>query len=514
MFGKKDDWQSKYKELVRESEQSNQQLANTNAQLRSLVGQLDLATHGQSPDLDTLLDQLKSALDADRLDVVQALLRKTDRLVRKLEEPRAHFAANLITQLREWSGQMVLQDAQELFSAQLGDIRLRLDAGETGLYQLPDLAASLLEIQKKLNESAASALDDNDLSHAGSVIAARLAARMLELLQQLNVPPKYAEQAQRLIRHLEASPGADELEACFRELSELMQESGERLESDIQSYLLDLNDQLAYLRSFVDSTDTLALKQRKRNNLLDQSVRHDVGRIHHTVQNTHDINELKQSVNEQLSGILQALNQHKMSEDEHIRALKKEKNVLASRLNEMEHKAETFRQRAEDALLESRTDPLTRLPNRLAYTQRLGEEIDRFRRYNTDFSLFIGDLDHFKKINDQYGHLAGDKVLRLIARVLLNNLRAVDFVARIGGEEFVILLPSTTGEEARQAAEKVRMAVEQSPFNFQGEPVQITLSLGGARVQQDDTAESLFSRADKAVYAAKNAGRNCVHFTE
>lgn len=512
MFGKKDDWQGKYKSLVRESEQCEKQLASANAQLRSLSAQLDLATHGQSPTLDVLLDKLKTALEAGRTDVVQDLLRKTEKQVRKLEEPRARFATALIKQLRDWSGQLVLQDTQDHYGEVLDAARMRLDDHATDLHQLPEVASTLLGVQKKLNTLTVTRDDDNDLSHTGSVIGSRLATRMLELLQQLNVPPKYAERAHTLIQRLEASPDADGLETCLKDLSELMRVSGGNLETDIQNYLMDLNDQLAYLRSFVDSTETLELKQRKRNNLLDQTVRQDVGKIHHTVENTHDINELKRSVSAQLSGILQAMSQHKMSEDEHVKALQQEKSALVSRLSEMEQRAEMFRIRAEDAHLESRTDPLTGLPNRLAYDQKFAEEIERFQRYGTAFSLCVGDLDHFKRINDQYGHLAGDKVLRLTSKVLFNNLRGVDFVARFGGEEFVILMPSTTGENARLAADKICKAVEQSPFNFQGDPVQVTLSLGGAEIREGDTAETLFNRADAAVYEAKRAGRNCVRF--
>lgn len=512
MFGKKDDWQSKYKALVRETEQYETQATTAVAQLRSLAMQLDLATHGQSPELDAFLNKLKAELDAGRLEPVQGLLRKTEKQVRKLEGPRAKLVESLLKQLKEWSGLLLLQDSESSHSDALNNIRQKLESEEADLHQLPNIVSSLLGVQKKLSPAAVTKDNAEDLSQLSDVISARLATRMLELLQQLNVPPQHAERAHGLIKRLEKAPDAETLEYCLKDMSDLVRSSGGNLEADIQTYLLSLNDQLAYLRSFVDSTDTLEMKQRKRNNLLDQTVRQDVSNIHNTVQNTHDINELKQSVSTQLADIIRAMNQHKVSEDEHIKALQEEKNALLSQLTEMEQRADSFRQRAEDAHMESRTDPLTGLPNRLAYDQKFAEEIERFQRYGTAFSLCVGDLDHFKAINDQYGHLAGDKVLRLTAKVLLNNLRGVDFVARFGGEEFVILLPSTTGDNTQQAAEKVRQAVEQSPFNFQGQPVSITISLGAAEIREGDTAETLFNRADEAVYAAKGAGRNCVRF--
>ena len=120
----------------------------------------------------------------------------------------------------------------------------------------------------------------------------------------------------------------------------------------------------------------------------------------------------------------------------------------------------------------------------------------------------VCDIDLFKRINDSYGHLAGDKVLTIIARSLQRNLRVSDFIARFGGEEFVILMPGTTAEDAKIVAEKLRKKIEQSPFNFKKEPVQITISFGISQFAMDEHADEVFSRADKALYKAKKLGRN------
>ncbi len=514
MFGKKDDWQSKYKALVRESEQHVQTASRALSQMRSLSTQLDLALHGQSSELDLLLQKLKAELEANRLDKVQDLLRKTEKQVLKLEGVRAKSTENLLKQLRDWANLLLLQDSEGSFSTNLDDIKHDLETGSGTLDQMPKIVASLLEVQKKLSSPTVIEEPSNDLSQLTDVVSARLATRMLELLQQMNVPSEYARRAHLLIKRLETASRPDELETCLQEMSDLMRVCGGNLEEDIQNYLLNLNEQLAYLRRFVDSSDTLELKQRKRNNLLDQTVRQDVSKIHHVVQNTHDINDLKRSVSAQLASIIKAMNQHKIHEEEHLKTLQQEKAGLVSQLNDMEHKAESFRKQAEDAHVESRTDPLTGLPNRRVYDERFADELERFERYDTPFALCVGDIDRFKTINDQYGHLAGDKVLRLVAKVLRQNLRGVDLVARYGGEEFVILMPSTSAESARQAAEKIRQAVEQSPFNFQGQPVHITISFGITEARKGDNARGLFARADSAVYAAKGAGRNCVQVSE
>jgi diguanylate cyclase len=176
----------------------------------------------------------------------------------------------------------------------------------------------------------------------------------------------------------------------------------------------------------------------------------------------------------------------------------------------MEEETKRVKAHMEEERLKARTDSLTGLPNRAAYYEHLRKEFERWSRYQQGFSVVVGDLDLFKRINDNYGHLAGDKVLRLVSKVLSRNMRSADFIARFGGEEFVILMPSTSAEEGSKAIEKLRIAISKSPFNFHGKPVTITMSFGIAETQTGDTAESVFERADNALYKAKQTGRNRV----
>ncbi|MFL0803171.1 MAG: GGDEF domain-containing protein [Agarilytica sp.] len=155
-------------------------------------------------------------------------------------------------------------------------------------------------------------------------------------------------------------------------------------------------------------------------------------------------------------------------------------------------------------------DELTGLPNRAAYNERAFHELRRFKRYHRPLSLAVCDIDHFKKINDQYGHRAGDKSLALIAKYLESKFRTVDFVARLGGEEFVMILPETNEEQAARVLDKIRDAIAKIPFKFNKKPFQISVSFGISQFVADDTMESVFERADKALYAAKSNGRNQV----
>lgn len=154
-------------------------------------------------------------------------------------------------------------------------------------------------------------------------------------------------------------------------------------------------------------------------------------------------------------------------------------------------------------------DPLTEVSNRQSYIWRIDEEFARWRRNKRPLSLAICDIDFFKKINDEHGHLAGDSVLQVIAKTLKNRLRTSDFIARYGGEEFVILLPETKGPEALLAMNSARNLIERCPLSYDNKPLNITISCGITEFcDGDDTPEAPFKRADDALYQAKNSGRN------
>ncbi|MGQ7260899.1 GGDEF domain-containing protein [Vreelandella sp. V005] len=152
-------------------------------------------------------------------------------------------------------------------------------------------------------------------------------------------------------------------------------------------------------------------------------------------------------------------------------------------------------------------DELTELFNRRAGLQRLDEEIKRCERYGTIFSIAIYDLDDFKAINDTYGHGTGDAVLQQMTALVSDVLRGTDLHVRLGGEEFLIIMPGVNAEEAQQAMERVRESVAQTPFTEH--QLMVTLSFGIA-CYIEPSGTRLLDRADKAMYQAKQAGRNRV----
>jgi diguanylate cyclase (GGDEF)-like protein len=165
--------------------------------------------------------------------------------------------------------------------------------------------------------------------------------------------------------------------------------------------------------------------------------------------------------------------------------------------------AQLFQAQEETAL----TDELTKLPNRRALAQRFLQETQRARRHHSALSFLMIDLDHFKQVNDTYGHLNGDAVLAELASILSNGLRESDVCARYGGEEFALILPETTESGARVLAERIRAKVAAATFSG---GLKLTISVGVAATQEPAIYTQLIDRADQALYAAKQGGRNQV----
>ena len=158
------------------------------------------------------------------------------------------------------------------------------------------------------------------------------------------------------------------------------------------------------------------------------------------------------------------------------------------------------------------TDPLTGASNRRAYEFELARRIADWNRNQSNVSMILIDIDYFKKFNDRYGHQAGDAVLKAVAEVLRNTIRDTDLVARYGGEEFAVLTSSTSFEETKDIAERIRSLIESARFPFNGLILRLTVSVGFAQIGEDEDATAFAQRTDAALYSSKEAGRNCVHF--
>ncbi|MGB9521496.1 MAG: GGDEF domain-containing protein, partial [Anaerolineales bacterium] len=181
-----------------------------------------------------------------------------------------------------------------------------------------------------------------------------------------------------------------------------------------------------------------------------------------------------------------------------------EQYVDISELKRLQQKLETL----------ALTDELTNILNRRGLLEFGKRELAQARRYHLPLSILLFDLDHFKEINDQYGHTVGDSLLHDLIQRISKEIRDSDLFARYGGEEFVILLPDTASHQALILADRIRQKVAQEPFSISGQQIQITISIGIVDYNGEDDLMRLLEKADQAMYLAKQNGRNRIEALE
>ncbi len=193
-----------------------------------------------------------------------------------------------------------------------------------------------------------------------------------------------------------------------------------------------------------------------------------------------------------------------------LHKIREQNERLREKMNKYHEEIQQLREELNVAKTEAEIDFLTAIPNRRRFMRALEDYLKDFKEKGYPFSLIILDIDDFKKINDTYGHLAGDEVLKDIASVLKFYLRANTIVGRIGGEEFAILLPGVDSEKAKSVAERIRKIIENRKVHIGDTIINPKASFGVTEVKEGDTIETIIDRADKALYRAKSKGKNRV----
>ena len=285
----------------------------------------------------------------------------------------------------------------------------------------------------------------------------------------------------------------------------------EKEKNDLQEFLRQLTDNLQEIDLHLSGAEVERLASVKSSHSLDEAVQAQVKHIQKSVDDASSLDQLKEGVNERLEAIREHLDVHKQQQGKHQKNLENALRFSNERLLELENETKALQEKLDQKHDQAIHDALTGIFNRLAYEERIENEYARWKRYKKPLSLLIFDIDHFKQVNDTWGHKAGDKALKLIAGSLQKNLRESDFLARYGGEEFVVIMPETDIKAAITAANKLRETVQSCEFHYQDQRVNITVSCGIAHFKKSDNVESAFQRADSYLYMAKQAGRNRCH---
>ncbi|AVO56491.1 diguanylate cyclase [Pseudomonas chlororaphis] len=343
-----------------------------------------------------------------------------------------------------------------------------------------------------------------------SSVAKHIEHTLLGLLDDLSLPERHRPQAESMRDRLQHGLNWYELLPILDDLAVLMLAITDSGQHEFEAYLKRLNERLESFQSNLQAASEGHADSSSAAREMDSQIREQVDGLQNSVQEAADLDDLKQVLESHLEGLLGTMDHHQKQRDEREKEVAARLQSLAERVSSMEQEAQGYREHLEEQRQKALIDPLTGLPNRAAWSERLEHEVAQWQQHGNTLLLAMLDLDHFKSINDNYGHLAGDKVLKIIAGVLRKRLRGNDFIARFGGEEFVLLMPDTTWPIGARLAETLRAAIEACPFHFKGERVTITMSIGMSAFKPGERSDLVLKRADQALYRAKEAGRNRV----
>lgn len=484
--------------------------------------------------LATLLEQLQTVkIDRPSALAINKLGKELKKSANRLAEPfdielwLEKVVAAQSTALQSLEPLVTLPKAppvkKALLSALLLDLRRRLMGAET--VATADNVSKVDSTKKNLASSAATknvianqpqaVIEQDDNADSYEAVRVEVVAVLLGLLAEIDVPADAQHFANQLYKDLQNGlEWPDFIPALDKVVTVVVAALG-RDQRQFEQFLQGLNKQLLEIGSFISFVDHSQListgQTQDLSDELDSHVSDIVSRFEDddTTQDLEGVVALKDSVSDKLQTIVTSLEQFQSNQSEQQALMAQQLLEMTTRVEDMDsdvQEASESLQKQRDKLLR---DTLTDLPNREAYNIRVQQEYDRWQRYQRPLVLAVADVDFFKRTNEEFGHEAGDRMLKIIGKTMLQQLRKTDFIARFSGAQFTILLPETSLQAGQQALEKLRIAVQSCPLRFAKKPVTITISLGATLLADGDTIVTARHRADQACAMAKSSGRNC-----
>jgi len=531
-------WKKKYFSQLEESERKEKQWQDADELLRRTISRLTLAADGLDSTLDQQLRDLRNAI-RDRAATLQvrSLVDDMSRTLARLDKERSVGEQD--------SGENPLLDLLEALSLPKGTgrqtkaLKKRLGEGstdnKTAIQSFAELIRTAIELSSDDTEQPASqgartglfqrifgvaessadlpASDSKTAPHEPALHQTTDSVRevLMRLLECLSLPEELVDRVQDIRTGIEAIREGESWDGVLEQIADLIQVIRTRTlqeKQGIEEFLVQLGERFQQVNRQLQGSEKYFDDVHQAGEQLDSDVKAGISVIGESVRDATDFSQLKLDVQTHVDAVLVHLATHREAESERYEEAKVQIASMSGRLRDLEDETAELRSRIKQERNQAMVDPLTGIPNRLAYEERLEQEVARWKRFATPLVLVMWDVDLFKKINDSFGHRAGDKVLRTIARTLEDGIRETDFMARYGGEEFVQLMTGSSLEECLPVAEKLREAIKNTGFHFRDQSVTITASCGLAEFRDGDSVEQWFERADKALYKAKQEGRN------
>lgn len=500
-----DDWKDKYFKALNELDEHERSRAEKIGRLsRDLLAVLE-RFGGANASFDEDLERLKRS---DKLadDAQQARLRSLVASLERMGTPtRQAASAPPPSPAAPPPAQNPVAPLRELL-ARL-NVPTRLQPTIEGLRQR---AAEVNEVDAALLGAIAEQLSVILGEHGEDrTLAARDALQAL--IDHLSLPPAAQARLGAITPQLQQAQDVASVRAIAKTLADFVVDYIAGLHTEVaglNTFLVVIKSRLGEVSGFVDLEKNERSVADAARDQLSSTVKSSLDTMRGRVDRADDIDQLKQDIQRHIGLIDGSLTAFVKTESARSSRVDEQHVELSRKLEEMHRETDRLRKELSEAQDQALRDALTGLPNRLAFNERMATELARSQRGAASLSLIVLDLDRFKSINDSWGHQAGDRVLKYLARELAGQIRQQDFFGRYGGEEFVLILPDTARAGALRLADGLRRHIESCRFKYKDAPVAVTISCGIAELRAGESSQQFFERADSCLYAAKNNGRN------
>lgn len=489
-------------------------------ELRSAMYQLSLIPNGIHLDLDKQLLDLQGKLnennDYKSIQNCIGSLSNTMSALQKNKQNNRTLLTNLIKQKTELLGSIVVNFKDK----ELVDEIEQLIKDETDEAKLITQFTKLLEecinwVHNQLanqeqysKPSTKESLQSSELTE--QPFTRKINVRLNQLLEHLHIPEHLFDKLNTLKTNLEKQLTTESLLKIVDSLTDLVIEAFNLEHKQLKGFLNKFASHLREFGSYLKLSSTTNLQTKQDTKQLENDIQDNIQLIKNHIDNSQSIDELSSKIDSRLEMIGRQIKMYRENEQNRLQEYDKEIQILQEKLKEAEQATEEIKSQLSYQKVSINQDSLTGLPNRAAYDEYLLGAFHRWQNGFGELTLGLADIDHFKVINDSYGHLEGDKVLKKIAAIFKASIRTVDFIARYGGEEFIFIFERTRAEDAAKILEDLRNALEICDFMIRDTSVKISASFGLTALQQGDDLETLFIRTDEAMYQAKRSGRNQV----
>lgn len=327
----------------------------------------------------------------------------------------------------------------------------------------------------------------------------KLLGQFSQILGRLVLSSKHNQQLNVLKGKLNVGITSDGLLHSCLQLFEVIIADFQQERETAESFLSTLSQTLSTVQCIVKKTLSLKHESQSAHNELNTRLQDQILTVAKDVENAGSLAEIKTDINVKIQRILGSLEQKFSLEDKHNRAIDDQLSDMTNKVSLLEKQSDDFEKRLHEQQIKSMQDALTKLGNRAAFDDYFAKEFARYHHKAFDLAIVIMDLDNFKRINDTYGHSAGDKTLQVIANTLKKQVSKNIFVGRYGGEEFVLIYSNIKKTQLMADLNKLRQNVARLPFKFKNTSVTITTSIGVSHVLPSDNIHIAFERADQAL---------------